>query len=146
MRQIIDTLAQLQRLRDKSVKDKTAQLAKQQQVCLSYENNIKALGYLIQKTSAGVDAPGIESLKNVTDYKNTLRKVIAWQEQEKVLANIKVTRLQKNLAAAACEEQVVAMTLADKRQEIRDVAAVKEQKAVDEIASQCWLRNKRLGC
>ena len=28
MRQIIDTLAQLQRLRDKSVKDKTVELAK----------------------------------------------------------------------------------------------------------------------
>ena len=33
MRQIIDTLAQLQRLRDKSVKDKTIELAKQKQIC-----------------------------------------------------------------------------------------------------------------
>lgn len=49
MRQIIDTLAQLQRLRDKSVKDMTVQLAKQQQVCTGFDNNIKALGYLIQK-------------------------------------------------------------------------------------------------
>lgn len=49
MRQIIDTLAQLQRLRDKTVKDMTVQLAKQQQVCTGFDNNIKALGYLIQK-------------------------------------------------------------------------------------------------
>lgn len=49
MRQIIDTLAQLQRLRGKSVKDMTVQLAKQQQVCIGFDNNIKALGYLIQK-------------------------------------------------------------------------------------------------
>ena len=49
MRQIIDTLAQLQRLRDKSVKDMTVQLAKQQQVCIGFDNNITALGYLIQK-------------------------------------------------------------------------------------------------
>lgn len=103
MRQIIDTLAQLQRLRDKSVKDKTVELAKQKQICAGYDNNIKALGYLVEKTSAGA-AASVESLKNVSGYKGTLRKVIAWQEQEKTLANIKATRMQKNLTAAACEE------------------------------------------
>ena len=90
MRQIIDTLAQLQRLRDKSVKDKTVELAKQKQICAGYDNNIKALGYLVEKTSAGAGA-SVESLKNVSGYKGTLRKVIAWQEQEKTLANIKAT-------------------------------------------------------
>ncbi|GHK35147.1 hypothetical protein ECZU06_22720 [Escherichia coli] len=76
MRQIIDTLAQLQRLRDKSVKDKTVELAKQKQICAGYDNNIKALGYLVEKTSAGA-AASVESLKNVSGYKGTLRKVIA---------------------------------------------------------------------
>lgn len=145
MRQIIDTLAQLQRLRDKSVKDMTVQLAQQKQVCAGYENNIKALGYLIQKTGTGVDAPSAELLKNVTGYKGTLRTVIAWQEQEKTLAKIKETRIQKNLVAAACEEKIVAMTLNDKRHELHHEAMIKEQKAVDEIAAQCWLRRKVLG-
>lgn len=145
MRQIIDTLAQLQRLRDKSVKDMTVQLAKQQQVCTGFDNNIKALGYLIQKTSTGVEAPSVESLKNVTGYKGTLRTVIAWQEQEKTLAKIKEQRIQKNLVAAACEEKIVAMTLADKRHELNHEAIVKEQNVVDEIATQCWLRQKTLG-
>lgn len=76
MRQIIDTTAQLQRLRDKSVKDKTVELAKQKQICAGYDNNIKALGYLVEKTSAGA-AVSVESLKNVSGYKGTLRKVIA---------------------------------------------------------------------
>ena len=67
MRQIIDTLAQLQRLRDKSVKDKTVELAKQKQICAGYDNNIKALGYLVEKTSAGA-AVSVESLKNVSGY------------------------------------------------------------------------------
>ncbi|MGU0041091.1 flagellar export protein FliJ [Citrobacter freundii complex sp. 2025EL-00176] len=145
MRQIIDTLAQLQRLRDKSVKDMTVQLAKQQQVCTGFDNNIKALSYLIQKTGTGVDTPSVESLKNVTGYKGTLRTVIAWQEQEKTLAKIKEQRIQKNLVAAACEEKIVAMTLADKRYALSNEAQVKEQKAVDEIAAQCWLRQKTLG-
>ncbi|EFU9409207.1 hypothetical protein H2933_002623 [Escherichia coli] len=97
MRQIIDTLAQLQRLRDKSVKDKTVELAKQKQICAGYDNNIKALGYLVEKTSAG---------------------------------------------AAACEEKVVALTLDDKRREQQESATAKAQKAVDDIAVQCWLRHK----
>ncbi|GHL79148.1 hypothetical protein ECZU36_04320 [Escherichia coli] len=99
MRQIIDTLAQLQRLRDKSVKDKTVELAKQKQICAGYDNNIKALGYLVEKTSAGA-AASVESLKNVSGYKGTLRKVIA-AGAGKTLADIKATRMQKNLTAAA---------------------------------------------
>ncbi|EEG9575054.1 flagellar export protein FliJ [Escherichia coli] len=141
MRQIIDTLTQLQRLRDKSVKDKTVELAKQKQICAGYDNNIKALGYLVEKTSAGA-AVSVESLKNVSGYKGTLRKVIAWQEQEKTLANIKATRMQKNLTAAACEEKVVALTLDDKRREQQESATAKAQTAVDDIAVQCWLRHK----
>lgn len=144
MQQIIDTLAQLRRLRDKSVKDMTVQLAKQRQVCTGYDNNIKALGYLVQKTTAGVDSPSAESLKNVTGYKGTLRKVIAWQEQEKTLAKIKEVRIQKNLVAAACEEKVVAVALEERLHELQSEAMVKEQKVVDEIATQCWLRQKTL--
>ncbi|WP_159182874.1 flagellar export protein FliJ, partial [Escherichia coli] len=121
MRQIIDTLAQLQRLRDKSVKDKTVELAKQKQICAGYDNNIKALGYLVEKTSAGA-AVSVESLKNVSGYKGTLRKVIVWQEQENTVAKIKATRMQKNLTAAACEEKVVALTLDDKRREQQESA------------------------
>ena len=37
------------------------------------------------------------------------------------------------------------MTLADKRYALSNEAQVKEQKAVDEIAAQCWLRQKTLG-
>lgn len=144
MRQIIDTLAQLQRIRDKSVKDMTVELAKQQQVCANYESNIKALTYLVQKTSAQGDSPSIETLKNVTGYKGNLRSVIAWQEQEKTLAKIKETRIQKNLVAAACEEKVVAVTLEERRQELNSTLAVKDQKAIDEVATQCWLRQKTL--
>lgn len=145
MQQMINTLAQLQRLRDKAVKEMTVQLAKQQQVCAGYENNIKALGYLIQKTSTGVDAPSVESLKNVTGYKGTLRTVIAWQEQENTLAKIKELRIQKNLVSAACDEKIVAMTLDEKRHALHDETLMKEQKAVDEIAAQCWLRQKIQG-
>ena len=50
--------------------------------------------------------------------------------------------MQKNLTAAACEEKVVALTLDDKRHEQQESATAKAQKAVDDIAVQCWLRHK----
>ncbi len=72
MRQIIDTLAQLQRLRDKSVKDKTVELAKQKQICAGYDNNIKALGYLVEKTSAGAAVYLVGSEMCIRDRGNRL--------------------------------------------------------------------------
>lgn len=139
MRQIIDT-AQLQRLRDKSVKDKTVELAKQKQICAGYDNNIKALGYLVEKTSAGA-AASVESLKNVSGYKGTLRKVIARKSRKNAGQHQSYANAE-NLTAAACEEKVVALTLDDKRREQQESATAKAQKAVDDIAVQCWLRHK----
>lgn len=145
MRQIIDTLAQLQRLRDKSVKDMTVQLARQKQITVGFDNNIKALGFLIQKTGAETATPCAASLKNVAGYKGTLRRVIAWQEQEKSLAQVKEARIQHDLVTAACQEKVVAMTLDSQRQALTDERELKAQKVVDEIAGQCWLRQRTLG-
>ncbi|WP_435954699.1 flagellar export protein FliJ [Dryocola sp. BD626] len=143
MSQTINTLAQLQRLRDKSVKDSTVKLAQQKQLGVRYENNIKALGYLIQKTGAGgLVNPSVEVLKNVAGYKGSLQRVIEWQEQEKTLAKIKENRLQKNLVKAACEEKIVAMTLEDQREAEAREQDVRDQKTLDEIATQCWLRQR----
>ena len=97
--------AQLQRLRDKSVKDKTVELAKQKkQICAGYDNNIKALGYLVEKTSAGA-AVSVESLKNVSGLQRHPAQGNRTAGAGKTLANIKATRMQKNLTAAACEEK-----------------------------------------
>lgn len=143
MSQVVNTLAQLQRLRDKCVKDSTVKLAQQKQLGVRYDNNIKALGYLIQKTSAGGSAtPSVEVLKNVVGYKGSLQRVIEWQEQEKTLAKIKENRLQKNLVKAASEEKIVAITLEEQREIAVRERDVREQKMVDEIATQCWLRKR----
>ena len=144
MRQIIDTLAQLQRMRDKSVKDITVQLAKQKQICANYDNNIRALGNLLQQTEADESKASVESLKNMTGYKGSLRQVIQWQEQEKTLAQIKENHIRKNLVVATCEEKVVAMTLEDRRNALNSELDARQQKTSDEIATQCWLRQRGL--
>lgn len=144
MKKLIDTLAQLQRLRHQSVTDMTIKLAQQTEVCTKFDNNIKALGYLITKTSVGdVASPSAAVLKNVAGYKGNLQRVIEWQEQEKVLAKIKENRIQKNLVQAACQEKIVAMALAEQRDMARGEDNSQQQKAVDDIAVQCWLRQLR---
>lgn len=144
MNPMIATLAQLQRLRDRKVQDITVQLAEQQQLCARYDSNINALSYLFDKTQVNSQAaPSVEVLKNVTDYKGSLQRVIAWQEQEKTLAKIKANRIQKNLVRAACEEKIVALTLDDQRQTWRHEQQTHAQKSLDEIASQCWLRQRQ---
>ncbi|MCS2166913.1 flagellar export protein FliJ [Scandinavium manionii] len=143
MNQMIDTLRQLQKLRDKSVQDFTVQLARQKQIGVGFENNIRSLTMLLQKTapaSAEVQCP--EELKNINAYKGSLRRVLAWQEQEKSLAQLKEDRIQKDLISAACQEKVVSMTLDTQREHLVQEANVRQQKVLDDMAGQCWLRQR----
>ncbi|MCS2150687.1 flagellar FliJ family protein [Scandinavium manionii] len=143
MNQMIDTLRQLQKLRDKSVQDFTVQLARQKQIGVGFENNIRSLTMLLQKTapaSSEVQCP--EELKNINAYKGSLRRVLAWQEQEKSLAQLKEDRIQKDLISAACQEKVVSMTLDTQREHLVQEANVRQQKVLDDMAGQCWLRQR----
>lgn len=74
-----------------------------------------------------MEVPCVESLKNVTGYKGTLRTVIARQEQEKTLAKIKNSVFRKTRCQRHAKK-IVAMTLDDKRDELSNEALVKEQK------------------
>jgi len=143
MNQMIDTLRQLQKLRDKSVQDFTVQLARQKQIGVGFENNIRSLTMLLQKTApASSEVQSPEELKNINAYKGSLRRVLAWQEQEKSLAQLKEDRIQKDLISAACQEKVVSMTLDTQREHLVQEANVRQQKVLDDMAGQCWLRQR----
>lgn len=145
MNQAIYTLTQLKKLRDKSVKEITVKLAQQKQICTQYENNIKTLELLVRKSTLDATSlPSIEAFKNITGYKGNLQRVIKWQEQEKTLARIKENRIQKNLVKAACEEKIVTMTLAEHQISFVKADNIKQQKNMDEIATQCWIRQQLL--
>lgn len=145
MKQVINTLVQLQRLRDSAVKTTTVALAQQRQVATRYENNIKALGQLVHKTrTEALPHFCAQSLNNIAGYKGSLLRVVKWQEQEKALADIKTQQIQKNLMQAACQEKIVALTLDTQRERIAHEQASREQKGVDDIATQSWLRIHRL--
>lgn len=136
----IDTLTHLQRIRKKSVQDKTVELAQQKQQCTRFDNNIKALGMLMQKTGIAARDTSAAALKNVAGYKGSLQRVMNWQEEELALAQMKQTRIQASLVSAACQEKVVALTLDDSLTARQAERAVKQQKVSDDVAVQCWLR------
>lgn len=141
MNQVIHTLAQLQRLRDKSVKEITVKLAQQKQLCIQYDNNIQMLELLVRKSTLNpTSSPSIEAFKNLSGYKGNLQRVIKWQEQEKTLARIKENRIKKNLVKAACDEKIIAMTLVEHRIASAQADNMKQQKSMDDIATQCWIR------
>ncbi|WP_436876871.1 flagellar FliJ family protein [Siccibacter turicensis] len=140
MKALIDTLAHLQRIRQKSVQDKTVELAQQKQQCTRFDNNIKALGMLMQKTGIDVRETSASALKNVAGYKGSLQRVMNWQEEELALAHIKQSHIQASLVTAACQEKVVALTLDESRASRDAQQAVKQQKASDDVAIQCWMR------
>ncbi len=145
MKQAIQTLIQLQRLRESTVKASTVALARQQQVVTRYENTIQALGQLVQRTRTE-ELPDFcaQTLSNIAGYKNNLLRVVKWQEQEKALADIQAQQLQRNLMQAACQEKIVALTLDDQQGKNSRGQASREQKEVDDIATQCWLRTQHL--
>lgn len=140
MSTLIDTLTHLQRIRKKSVQDKTVELAQQKQQCTRFDNNIKALGILMQKTGIAARDTSAAALKNVAGYKGSLQRVMNWQEEELALAQMKQTRIQASLVSAACQEKVVALTLDDSLTACQAERAVKQQKVSDDVAVQCWLR------
>ncbi len=144
MKQMIHTLAQLQHLRGSVVKTTTVALARQRQVATRYENNINALGQLVQNTRTE-DLTDFcpQTLSNIAGYKDNLLRVVKWQEQEKALADNKTQQIQKDLMLAACQEKIVALTLDTQREKIACEQASREQKGVDDIAIQSWLRIHR---
>ncbi|MDU1952500.1 flagellar FliJ family protein [Atlantibacter hermannii] len=140
MNPLIDTLAHLKRIRQKAVQDQTVELAQQKQQCARVDNNIKALGMLMQKTGIHARDASAAALKNVAGYKGSLQRVMKWQEEELALATIKRNRIQSSLVTAACQEKVVALTLDESVAARQAELAVKQQKASDDVAIQCWMR------
>ncbi len=144
MNQTVMTLMHLKRLRGKAVTEMTVELAKQKQVGIRYDNNIKALGYLLQKNDVGgAGSSNAEALKNLSGYKGSLQRVIEWQKQEKALAKVKEERIQSDLTDAACREKGIAVALEERQEALAHDADIKQQKAIDEIAGQCWQRRMR---
>ncbi|CFQ54165.1 flagellar export protein FliJ [Yersinia frederiksenii] len=140
----INTLRQLQQLRQQALNQASSQLVQQKQLCQRYQSNINALISLadLSLTATPVLAPKVAALQmaNNAHYKRHIQRVIDWQKQEQVLANIEASKLQLQLQQQACREKTVAVVL-EQQQELHQLELSRgEQKTTDAQAAQCWQR------
>ncbi|HDR2158399.1 TPA: flagellar export protein FliJ [Enterobacter cancerogenus] len=142
MKKIINTLEHLHQMRNRAVKDLSARLASQQQLCQRLENNIHALTSLV---SGPVEAlpGGATMLCNQSVYKRQIQRVIDWQKQEQALASVEAQKLQGNLLAESRKEKSLEHVLTDRRDALRLADARRDQKTTDAMSAQCWLRQQQ---
>ncbi|HHH1692247.1 TPA: flagellar export protein FliJ [Yersinia enterocolitica] len=136
---LMNTLQQLQQLRQRALDQATSQLAQQKQLCQRYQNNINALSSLTH--FALMPVVGAALMTNSASYKRNIQRVIDWQKQEQVLANIEAGKLQTHLQQQACREKIVAVVL-EQQQQHQVAQGRREQKITDGLAAQCWQRRR----
>ena len=137
MKQQIQTLSRLARLRGTLVQQLLARVAYQQNLCQRYRNNIEGLSRLCSYT-----APMTTPLQrdNQHRYKMTLHKMIDLQRRELKVSEEGLTRIRSELLAAMRNEQMIVQVLEGKVQEWELQLARHEQKIQDGLASQAWWR------
>lgn len=142
MKKIINTLEHLHQMRNRAVKDLSARLASQQQLCQRLENNIHALTSLVSGPVEALSG-GATMLCNQSVYKRQIQRVIDWQKQEQALASVEAQKLQGNLLAESRKEKSLEQVLTDRRDALRLADARRDQKTTDAMSAQCWLRQQQ---
>lgn len=136
----IGVLEQLRQMRERTVNELTGQLARQKQLCQRYMNNINSLNALCHVGL--LQNQGAVQRMNQTHYKANIQRVIAWQEQEQALADMRARELQADLTVEACREKTVDLVLLQQREALAKARGAQEQKNTDGLALQSWLRNR----
>ncbi|MBS0053972.1 flagellar export protein FliJ [Yersinia sp. Marseille-Q3913] len=144
---MVKTLQQLQQLRQRALNQATSQLAQQKRLCQRYQNNINALTSLTRfPSTTDLETPptfGALQMVNNAHYKRHIQRVIDWQKQEQILADIEADKLQVQLQRQACREKIVAVVLEQQQQFCQLEQGRREQKITDSLAAQCWQRGRQ---
>lgn len=144
MKALITTLERLRSIKNKNVSVLTVKLSQQKEICLRHENNIKTLNFLLSRSAMPTQVLSANLLKNHADYKKSITRVIDWQKQEYALVQNKVASTKSLLLNEARKEKVLEMVVEDNR----NVMVIEEnryqQRNMDSLAIQCWLRKNRI--
>ena len=137
MKEQIDVLSRLARLRNSKVQEMLGRVNYQRDLCQRYRNNITGVSRLCSFT-----APMTTPLQrdNQQKYKATLHKMIEVQRRELALAEENLAKIQSDLLAAMRGEKIVSHVLEGKMAEWRQALAQQEQKIQDGLAAQTWWR------
>lgn len=137
MKEQIDVLSRLARLRNSKVQEMLGRVNYQRDLCQRYRNNITGVSRLCSFT-----APMTTPLQrdNQQKYKATLHKMIEVQRRELALAEENLAKIQSDLLAAMRGEKIVSHVLEGKMAEWQQALAQQEQKIQDGLAAQTWWR------
>lgn len=141
MKKTIFTLERLHSVRNRALKEESAKLNHQHQLCERYSKNILALSRLVDEARE-VGGNSAVFMVNYSGYKHTIQRVIDWQKQEQALATLEAQNLQKAVLKEAIREKSLGTILDKRRHELRIAYDRRDQKNVDAISVQCWLRQK----
>jgi len=139
MKEQIDVLSRLARLRNNKVQQMLGRVNYQQGLCQRYRNNITGLSRLCTFT-----APMTTPLQrdNQQKYKATLHKMVELQRRELTLAEENLAKIQSELLAAMRGEKIVSHVIEAKMAQWQLTLAQQEQKIQDGLAAQTWWRAK----
>ena len=139
MKEQIDVLSRLARLRNNKVQQMLGRVTYQQGLCQRYRNNITGLSRLCSFT-----APMTTPLQrdNQQKYKATLHKMVELQRRELTLAEENLAKIQSELLAAMRGEKIVTHVIDAKMAQWQQTLAQQEQKIQDGLAAQTWWRAK----
>lgn len=137
MKEQIDVLSRLARLRNNKVQEMLGRVNYQRGLCQRYRNNITGLSRLCSFT-----APMTTPLQrdNQQKYKATLHKMVELQKRELALAEENLAKIQSELLAAMRGEKIVSHVLEGKMAQWQVALAQQEQKIQDGLAAQTWWR------
>lgn len=137
MKEQIDVLSRLARLRNNKVQEMLGRVNYQRGLCQRYRNNITGLSRLCSFT-----APMTTPLQrdNQQKYKATLHKMVELQKRELALAEENLAKIQGELLAAMRGEKIVSHVLEGKMAQWQVALAQQEQKIQDGLAAQTWWR------
>ena len=139
MKEQIDILSRLARLRNNKVQQMLGRVTYQQGLCQRYRNNITGLSRLCSFT-----APMTTPLQrdNQQKYKATLHKMVELQRRELTLAEENLAKIQSELLSAMRGEKIVSHVIEAKMAQWQLTLAQQEQKIQDGLAAQTWWRAK----
>jgi flagellar export protein FliJ len=144
MPRTLKTLEKMVQLRARSVSELSSKFSQQQQLCQRYDKNIQALQALALP-AAGSGTQHAALMRNQAQYKKNLQRIIAWQDQEKALATLKMQEIQRDLLQEARRENGF-QTVLDKRKEAHALEQQRrDQKTTDAISAQSWIRQRQRG-
>lgn len=142
MKQQIQTLSQLARLRGMRVNETLSRIQYQEQLCRRYRANIEGLSRLCEYV---VNSDTFLQRDNQQRYKGTLHSMLAQQRRELAVAEESLGRIRGDLMLAMRNEKVIAHVLAGKIAQWQQALAVQEQKIQDGLAAQSWWRMQGAG-